>query len=113
MSLARLGKPSEREESNPDMEVTNCNLEAWVGRSIVTFIPIINKDGMIVLKLMGVETGGIWVYGEEMGPWIQRKYALADMPKELAMFIPFSQINFLLIGVPSSEGPKIVSFPSK
>lgn len=103
-------KHSGRGGSRHSMDLSNCNLESLVGKEVVGFVPMLHPNAIIPFLLYGVEIGGIWVGGEDLDSWIKKKLNLAELSGPGAMFVPFSEVKYILGGIPRPRGPKLVDF---
>jgi hypothetical protein len=76
------------------------NFSELVGEEILVLIPLIEPDHYQIVKLIGVEAGGIWIESQEM---INRVYSAVDMTSSKrtpAFFFPYHQIDFAMTAVP-------------
>jgi hypothetical protein len=69
-------------------------LSDYVGQTLMMMIPFIEPDHYQQVKLMGVESGGIWI---ECQTLIDQMYSALEMPaseRTPVFFVPYQQIVF-------------------
>jgi len=76
-------------------------LQSMIGEVIIARIPLLDADGMMLLKLHGVETNGIWVesqdFTNEAHGEVSTSSALVTTP---LVFLPFDKsISLLLLWI--------------
>jgi hypothetical protein len=72
------------------------SLSDLIGKEIVALVPVLHKTNWQKMKLINVETSGIWI---EYRPIIDSALKTRDItasPKTAVFFLPFSQIHFVL-----------------
>ncbi|HEV2383272.1 MAG TPA: hypothetical protein VG206_26190 [Terriglobia bacterium] len=73
------------------------SLKSLIGQSIMAKVPALSEGPFSILKLLGVEHGGIWVESQE---FINRTLGYigvaAAAPESPVLFLPYHQIQFLL-----------------
>jgi hypothetical protein len=79
------------------------SLTEMVGQEIIAFIPIMDRKVLQKVKLLGVETGGIWIESQKMTNVLLGALGVQSAPKSAIFFLPFQQITFVVAGqdVPS------------
>jgi hypothetical protein len=74
-------------------------LSDYIGQEIMLLIPYI-EDHYQIVKLLGVEAGGIWIESQEM---INKTYSAVgkvDSERTPVFFFPYHQIEFGLVAKP-------------
>jgi hypothetical protein len=74
-------------------------LSEYIGQDILLRIPLI-EDHHQVVKLLGVEAGGIWIESQEM---INKIYSAVDKEgseRTPVFFFPYHQIEFGMVAIP-------------
>ena len=67
-------------------------LSDYIDEVIVIAIPAIDPKGFQNVKLLGVETGGIWVESQKLISMGLKSYGLATSETSLAFFFPYHEI---------------------
>lgn len=70
------------------------NLTDYLGQTLLMLIPFIEENHYQQVKLMGVETGGVWI---ECQTLIDQMYSALDMAvseRTPVFFVPYQQILF-------------------
>jgi len=79
-------------------------LSDYIGEHIYVLLLDIDPEHYELVKLLGVEAGGIWVESQTM---INKSLALTERPtapKSLAFFFPYHQLRYTFV---SKEGPAL------
>ena len=74
------------------MENESVSLANLVGGNIYAKIPAFKDGTVVTLKLIAVETGGIWVESHEFMEDMFAGTAHTMTPKTFLLFVPFAQI---------------------
>jgi hypothetical protein len=72
------------------------SLSEMVGEEIAALVPVLNQRKLQVLKLRGIETGGIWVESQALTNQFLEMVGAQTAPRTLAIFVPYDKILFLL-----------------
>lgn len=68
-------------------------LSDFIGQVILVMIPFLDKSGIQKVKLLGVESGGIWIQSQHATNFILQKGGLATSPKTPVFFSPYHAIS--------------------
>jgi hypothetical protein len=79
-------------------------LSDYIGQVIALTIPAIDANTIQSVKLLGVETGGIWVESQKLLNMALKTYGLATSETSLAFFFPYHEIRF---GYVEIDGPAL------
>lgn len=71
----------------------NISFEKLVGQNIRAIIPSFGSMKPQVVKLHGVEAGGLWVESQQATNDMLTKISVQASPKTVVMFVPYHQIN--------------------
>jgi len=74
-------------------------LSDYIGKDILLHIPLIEDHHQIV-KLLGVEVGGIWIESQEMINKLYSAVGKEGSPQTPAFFFPYHQIDFGMVATP-------------
>jgi hypothetical protein len=66
----------------------------YIGQMISLAIPAIDANLIHDVKLLGVETGGIWVESQKLINMALRTSGQATAPQSPVFFFPYSEIRF-------------------
>jgi len=76
-------------------------LRHMIGKFIVTRIPALDRENMVLVRLHKVEESGIWVESQSFNETMLQKFGMAASATTLVLFIPFSGIEFIVSSVSS------------
>jgi hypothetical protein len=71
------------------------SLSQLIDREILILIPFIHDTDLQVVKLIAVESGGIWIQNEQMTQRLLANLKL-HAGKTPIFFVPFSQVLFVM-----------------
>jgi hypothetical protein len=71
------------------------SLESLVGKQTVARISALDEQKPVVVKIVGVETAGIWVENQKFMEDMMADRKLTATPKTVVFFIPFTGIAWL------------------
>lgn len=71
-------------------------LADFVGHEIVVMIPRVDAENPQIVKLLGVEAGGIWIEGQRLTNTLLAAAGNVATPKLIGFFFPYSQIAFAI-----------------
>jgi len=74
------------------MESDSISLAKLIGENILAKIPSFKEGKVVTLKLVAVETGGIWVESQEFMEDMFSETPHTMTPKTFQIFLPFAQI---------------------
>lgn len=75
------------------------NFSALIGQEIGVLIPKIHQTIIQRVKLIGVESGGIWVESQDATNAILKRFNVATAPKTPVFFLPYHEIAFAIAGL--------------
>jgi hypothetical protein len=67
-----------------------------IGELIMARIPLLDADGMMLLKLHGIEANGLWVESQNFTNELMEKFHCFSSRTTPLIFIPFGKIDFVL-----------------
>ena len=76
------------------------NLSKLVGKEIVVLIPFIEPGHYQRVKLLGVESGGIWIESQVMINTVYSGVGEVASERTPAFFFPYHQIEFAMTDIP-------------
>jgi hypothetical protein len=74
-------------------------LRHMIGKFIVTRIPALERENMVLVRLHKVEESGIWVESQSFNETMLQKFGMAASATTLVLFVPFSGIDFIVSSV--------------
>jgi hypothetical protein len=80
-------------------------LKQFVGKEIQVLIPAINDSAFRPVMLHGVESGGIWISGDEINEMVHRVLKTKMLARTPVLFFPYAQIGAILQSI---EGTQIL-----
>ncbi len=72
------------------------SLSELVGQNLVARISIVDERVPTLIKLLRVETGGIWLESQKATEHWLTELKVSATPKTLVFFVPYSQIAWIL-----------------
>jgi hypothetical protein len=76
-------------------------LQNMVGEVVMARIPLLDADGMMLLKLHGVEANGLWVESQDFTNALMQKFQCFSSRTTPLVFIPFDKVDFILASLES------------
>jgi hypothetical protein len=83
------------------MENEPISLAKFVGREIYAKMPAFKDGKMVTLKLLAVETGGIWIESQDFMEDMFSETTHTMTPRSFHLFLPFAQILAIYVIVDS------------
>jgi hypothetical protein len=83
---------------------TPMELFDYIGNNITVVIPAIDPDSPQIVKLLGVEPGGIWIESQTLIDHILKIAEQKAAPNSLAFFFPYHELRFAFVPI---EGPAL------
>jgi hypothetical protein len=72
-------------------------LKALVNRKIVVLGPdLLDREQLQTVTLLSVEEAGIWITSKEVVAGLVEKFKVAPSSPDLALFLPYGQIEAIL-----------------
>lgn len=75
-----------------------------VGGDVIALVPRFDPVKYQRFKLVGVESGGLWVESQEITNNLLRHLGVPAAPKTLVFFLPYHEIAF---AISSTEAPSL------
>jgi hypothetical protein len=72
------------------------SLANMIGEVIVVRIPLLDTDGMILVKLHGIEAQGIWIESQEFTNQLMEKFRFVSSRTTPLVFVPFDKVDFII-----------------
>lgn len=93
-------------------------LEAMIDSETAACIPMLRRDGLVIVTIRNVEAAGLWIENKDLGIGVRSSPDQAFEPLEglppTVCFIPWPQIAYVLAGdVPSLRKSQLLHFTSK
>jgi hypothetical protein len=76
-------------------------LQNMIGEVIMARIPLLDSDGMMLLKLHGVEANGLWVESQDFTNELMQKFHCFSSRTTPLVFLPFDKVDFILASLDS------------
>jgi hypothetical protein len=76
-------------------------LANMIGEVLIVRIPLLDTDGMILVKLHGVEAQGIWIESQDFTNQMMEKFRFSISRTTLLLFLPFDKIDFIIASLDS------------
>lgn len=71
-------------------------LASMMGEVIMVRVPLLDTDGMILVKLHGIEAQGIWIESQDFTNQLMEKFRFASSRTTPLVFIPFDKVDFII-----------------
>jgi len=76
-----------------------------IGEVILVRIPLLDTDGMILVKLHGIEAQGIWIESQEFTNQLMEKFRFVSSLTTPLVFVPFDKVDFIIGSLDSRSEP--------
>jgi hypothetical protein len=77
------------------------SLASMIGEVIIVRIPVFDADGMMLVKLHGIEAQGIWVESQDFTNELMEKFHFSSSRTTPLVFVPFAKLDFIIASVDS------------
>ena len=67
-----------------------------IGEVIIVRIPLLDTDGMILVKLHGIEAQVIWIESQEFTNQLMEKFRFVSSRTTPLVFVPFNKVDFII-----------------
>jgi len=74
-------------------------LASMIGEVIVVRIPLLDADGMMLVKLHGIEAHGIWIESQNLTNQLMEKFHCSSSRTTPLVFVPFDKVDFIISGL--------------
>ena len=74
-------------------------LSDHVGQVIVMLIPAIHPTELQKVKLLSVESGGIWIESQTFLNMMLKSLGQATAPRSLAFFFPYHELRYGFVAI--------------
>ena len=71
-------------------------LQNMIGEVIITRIPVLDADGLTLVKLLAIEAHGIWVESQDFTDELMQKFQVSSSRTTPIVFVPFHKIDFII-----------------
>jgi hypothetical protein len=72
-----------------------------VGEVIIVRIPLLDAEGMTLVKLHGIEAHGIWIESQDLTNELMAKFDCSSSRTTPIVFIPFAKLEFIIAALDS------------
>jgi hypothetical protein len=72
------------------------SLQDLIGKEIIASIPIFHRTTLQKMKLINVESSGLWVESRTISDSMLKHIGYTYSPKSVIFFLPFHQIAYIL-----------------
>jgi hypothetical protein len=76
------------------------NFTEYIGQEILIMSPNIDPQLIQRVRLMGVESGGLWIESQKLTGILLKGWGMPAINKVIAFFIPYHQIVFATVAIP-------------
>jgi hypothetical protein len=63
---------------------------------IIVRIPLLDADGMMLVKLHGIEAHGVWVESQDFTNQLMEKFHFVSSRTTPLVFVPFDKVDFII-----------------
>jgi hypothetical protein len=77
------------------------SLASMIGEVIIVRIPLLDADGMSLVKLHGIETHGIWIESQEFTNELMEKFDFSSSRTTPLVLVPFNKVDFIIAALDS------------
>ena len=76
-------------------------LASMVGEVIIARIPLLDAEGMTLVKLHGIETHGIWIESQDFTNELMERFRFSSSRTTPLVFVPFDKVDFIIASLDS------------
>jgi hypothetical protein len=72
------------------------SLASMIGEVIIVRIPLLDADGMMLVKLHGIEAHGIWIESQDFTNQLMENFHFSSSRTTPLVFVPFDKVDFII-----------------
>lgn len=76
-------------------------LASMVGEVIIVRIPVLDAEGMTLVKLHGIEAHGVWIESQDLTNELMAKFRCSTSRTTPIVFVPFAKLDFIIAALDS------------
>ncbi|MFI5092983.1 MAG: hypothetical protein ACHQIK_06040 [Candidatus Acidiferrales bacterium] len=76
-------------------------LQSMIGEVVIARIPLLDADGMMLVKLHAVEANGLWVESQDFTNGLMEKFQFFSSRTTPLVFVPFDKVDFIIASLDS------------
>jgi hypothetical protein len=77
------------------------SLASMIGEIIIVRIPMLDADGMMLVKLHGIEAHGIWIESQDFTNVLMEKFHFSSSRTTPLILVPFDKLDFIIASLDS------------
>jgi len=77
------------------------SLANMVGEVIIVRIPLLDAEGMSLVKLHGIEAQGIWIESQDFTNLLMERFHFSSSRTTPLVFVPFDKVDFIIVALDS------------
>ena len=77
------------------------SLQSMIGEVVIARIPLLDADGVMLVKLHAVEANGLWVESQEFTNELMEKFQFSSPRTTPLVFVPFDEVDFIIAALES------------
>ena len=77
------------------------SLQSMIGEVVIARIPLLDADGVMLVKLHAVEANGLWVESQEFTNELMEKFQFSSSRTTPLVFVPFDEVDFIIAALES------------
>jgi hypothetical protein len=77
------------------------SLASMIGEVIIVRIPLLDAEGMTLVKLHGIEAHGIWIESQDVTNQLMEKFQFSSSRTTPLVFVPFEKVDFIIASLES------------
>ena len=71
-----------------------------IGEIVIVRIPLLD-DGLLLIKLLGVEASGIWIESQSFTDRLMEKFRCTSSRTTPIVFVPYDKLDFIIASLDS------------
>ncbi|MFI5096983.1 MAG: hypothetical protein ACHQT6_03320 [Candidatus Acidiferrales bacterium] len=72
-----------------------------IGEVVIARIPLLDADGMMLVKLHAVEANGLWLESQDFTNELMEKFQFFSSRTTPLVFVPFDKVDFIIASLDS------------
>jgi len=77
------------------------SLQSMIGEVVIARIPLLDADGVMLVKLHAVEANGLWVESQDFTNQLMGKFHFFSSRTTPLVFVPFDKVDFIIAALDS------------
>ncbi len=77
------------------------SLQSMIGEVVIARIPLLDADGLMLVKLHAIEANGLWVESQDFTNQLMEEFHFVSSRTTPLVFVPFDKVDFIIAALDS------------